>query len=383
MRRSKRRLSTRLRRTRRRLRRKVRRRIGKVYTKARRLKNNLSKRKLAKKYKKIIKKTVVRAKKVVKKTVAAAKKVTKKTISTAKKVRQKVHNVKKTAVKKAIILAKKTTWKDVASLTLDCIPIIGNAKAAYEATTGKDPITGRKLADWERSLTAAAILAGPVAKVGARGVKLAGKGTNELVTSLKKVASRVKNIKIPSIHLGEELATLGPAVGNEPTRLGDLFSKIKVKGKDTKNKKDNKADKGANTEITIKYDKQMPKREFERKANKLKELGDKGLLYKAQNPVPRNPAVTRAYRQDMIKRIWNQYGKINPEFGKKLIHRVTKRMQPDHVWELQLGGPDSAENLKFLDSFTNWNIGTRQIRPQIRKLPTGTKIKVDWGNIDE
>lgn len=46
----------------------------------------------------------------------------------------------------------------------------------------------------------------------------------------------------------------------------------------------------------------MPKREFEKKANKLKELGDQGLLYKAQNPVSRNPAVTREYRQDMIKR---------------------------------------------------------------------------------
>ncbi|WP_223868746.1 RHS repeat domain-containing protein [Paenibacillus sp. UASWS1643] len=89
------------------------------------------------------------------------------------------------------------------------------------------------------------------------------------------------------------------------------------------------------TEITLKYDSEMPKREFEKKASKLKELCDQGLLYKAQNPVSREPAVTRQYRQDMIKRIWNQYGQNNPEFGKKLIDRVTKRMQPDHVWELQ------------------------------------------------
>ncbi|ANY67522.1 hypothetical protein BBD42_14345 [Paenibacillus sp. BIHB 4019] len=50
--------------------------------------------------------------------------------------------------------------------------------------------------------------------------------------------------------------------------------------------------------------------------------------------------------------------------------------QPDHVWELQLGGPDTVKNLKFLDTFTNWHIGVKQIRPQIRDLPTGTKIKI-------
>lgn len=52
-------------------------------------------------------------------------------------------------------------------------------------------------------------------------------------------------------------------------------------------------------------------------------------------------------------------------------------MQPDHVWELQLGGPDNVKNLKFLDSFTNWHIGVKQIRPQIKDLPTGTKIKIN------
>ena len=120
----------------------------------------------------------------------------------------------------------------------------------------------------------------------------------------------------------------------------------------------------------------MPINEFNRKVNALKELGEQGVLYKAENPVLRDPSVTRAYRQDMIKRIWNQYGKTNPEFANKLIDRITTRMQPDHVWELQLGGPDTASNLKFLDSFTNWDIGTQQIRPQIRNLETGTQIKI-------
>ncbi|MCK4261155.1 MAG: hypothetical protein KAX49_19430, partial [Halanaerobiales bacterium] len=55
----------------------------------------------------------------------------------------------------------------------------------------------------------------------------------------------------------------------------------------------------------------MPINEFNRKVNALKQLADQDLLYKANNPVLRNPAITKAYRQDMIKRIWNQYGQNN------------------------------------------------------------------------
>ena len=51
-------------------------------------------------------------------------------------------------------------------------------------------------------------------------------------------------------------------------------------------------------------------------------------------------------------------------------------MQPDHIWELQLGGPDTAANLRFLDSNTNFDIGTRQIWPQIRNLQVGTRVRV-------
>lgn len=128
--------------------------------------------------------------------------------------------------------------------------------------------------------------------------------------------------------------------------------------------------------VTLRYVEGMPKQQFMRKATALQELGEQGQLVRAANPVARNPAITRAYRQDMIRRIWAQYGERNREFANRLIERVTRRMQPDHVWELQLGGPDAASNLRFLDSFTNWHVGTRQIRPQIRDLPVGTRIRI-------
>lgn len=100
------------------------------------------------------------------------------------------------------------------------------------------------------------------------------------------------------------------------------------------------------------------------------------MLRKAANPVSRDPAITKAYRQDMIKRIWNQYGKNNPELADRLIDRITNNMDVDHIWELQLNGPDCASNLRFLDRYTNHDIGTVQIRPQIRNLETGTEIKI-------
>lgn len=40
---------------------------------------------------------------------------------------------------------------------------------------------------------------------------------------------------------------------------------------------------------------------------------------------------------------------------------------------------DTTSNIRFLDLFTNWDIGTQQIRPQIRNLEIGTKIKIRMG----
>jgi hypothetical protein len=51
-------------------------------------------------------------------------------------------------------------------------------------------------------------------------------------------------------------------------------------------------------------------------------------------------------------------------------------MQPDHSWELQLGGPDTRENLRFLDALTNENIGRLQIWHQLKKLSVGTRGRI-------
>lgn len=50
-------------------------------------------------------------------------------------------------------------------------------------------------------------------------------------------------------------------------------------------------------------------------------------------------------------------------------------MNPDHVWELQLGGPGITDNLRMLDANTNQAIGG-QIRQQIMHLPDHSPISI-------
>ncbi|WP_308460799.1 DNRLRE domain-containing protein [Streptomyces sp. Ru71] len=133
-------------------------------------------------------------------------------------------------------------------------------------------------------------------------------------------------------------------------------------------------------EVTVRYQEGMSKTEFAKKAQALQKLGDEGALFKAPNPVARNSAVTKNYKGDLIRRVYDQYGSTNPEFADKLKDRILNRMDPDHVHELQLGGPDTADNLKMLDRFTNWHVGTQQIWPQIKNLDdfTPIKIRIEW-----
>ncbi|MBE1555931.1 pre-toxin TG domain-containing protein [Sporosarcina limicola] len=40
--------------------------------------------------------------------------------------------------------------REILSAVVDSIPVVWNVKEAVEVITGRDPITGRKLDDWER-----------------------------------------------------------------------------------------------------------------------------------------------------------------------------------------------------------------------------------------
>jgi RHS repeat-associated protein len=133
---------------------------------------------------------------------------------------------------------------------------------------------------------------------------------------------------------------------------------------------------GCPVDVTVKWEEGMPKSQFKLKADAMQKLSDDGKLYKAPNPVARDKNITAKYKSDLIKKVYAQYKDVNPSFADSMIKRV-RAMNPDHVWELQLGGPDAASNLHILDAGTNQKIGS-QIWAQIQNLPDKTPIRLHF-----
>jgi RHS repeat-associated protein len=129
-------------------------------------------------------------------------------------------------------------------------------------------------------------------------------------------------------------------------------------------------------DVTVTWLPGMPKGQFSAKTAALRELSDNGVLRKAPNPVARDSSITNKYKANLIARVFEQFGKNNPQFAASLRTRILTQMNPDHVWELQLGGPDVASNLHILDAFTNQRIGG-QIWGQIRGLADHTPIRIN------
>ncbi|WP_223556222.1 pre-toxin TG domain-containing protein [Lysinibacillus sphaericus] len=106
--------------------------IGKVFTKARKLLNMLPLWRLAMKIKWAVKKAALARKKTTKKS--------KKQSKTQAAVKQAKKNAKAAAKE-----YEKNQNAKLASMMANYIPVVGDIKAAYEMTTGKDLITGQKL----------------------------------------------------------------------------------------------------------------------------------------------------------------------------------------------------------------------------------------------
>ncbi|BAB07424.1 ribonuclease YeeF family protein [Halalkalibacterium halodurans] len=77
------------------------------------------------------------------------------------------------------------------SFLLDFAPFIGNAKAAQEASTGVDLITGQELDEWDRGIAAASIFLGGIGKVGGRTLKNIVKGSDNFAGATR-ISNRVE-----------------------------------------------------------------------------------------------------------------------------------------------------------------------------------------------
>jgi len=114
---------------------------------------------------------------------------------------------------------------------------------------------------------------------------------------------------------------------------------------------------------------------FDRKVRALQKLSDEGKLFKQANPVARDKKITADYKKRIRQKIFDKYWPHDKKMANALAARLRKQ-QPDHVWELQLGGADDVSNLKLLHGRTNWDVGG-QIWRQIMNLPDGTPIRIE------
>jgi hypothetical protein len=131
--------------------------------------------------------------------------------------------------------------------------------------------------------------------------------------------------------------------------------------------------------VTIKFDSKMSRKDFRTKADSLLRLSREGSLRKTA--VNRDPQITRDYRAQTIRRLAGrrrgnpvEQRRIAQKFsGRTSAERAGDGLDPDHVHELQLGGRDHADNLRWMDAYTNRTIGS-QIAGQLRGVPDGTPV---------
>jgi hypothetical protein len=131
--------------------------------------------------------------------------------------------------------------------------------------------------------------------------------------------------------------------------------------------------------VTIRFDSKMSKKDFRTKADSLRRLSREGKLRKT--PVKRDPQITRNYRGATIRKLAGRHRgnraeqrRIAQKFsGRTSANRAGDGLDPDHVHELQLGGRDHADNLRWMDAYTNRTIGS-QIAGQLRGVPDGTPV---------
>ncbi|WP_030160402.1 hypothetical protein [Glycomyces sp. NRRL B-16210] len=131
--------------------------------------------------------------------------------------------------------------------------------------------------------------------------------------------------------------------------------------------------------IELRRTRGMSKRTFDRKARALEKLGSEGKLVRHKVPKrkgqdgdyvnPRDRSVTSKHREETINRetakhtgdpaaqaeVRRKYAVMDPPKGSEGSKGMGQ--DPDHIHELQLGGPDNASNLSWEDAYTQRKIG--------------------------
>jgi len=137
--------------------------------------------------------------------------------------------------------------------------------------------------------------------------------------------------------------------------------------------------KDGEVRLEIRHKPGSDRRDYERKLTALQDLAARGKLVKTDGV--RNPAVTDRYRDGIIEQAEKQWGATDPSRVDR-VEKALKRLQVDHMHELQLGGLDHASGLSLIDGSINASFG-KQIQLQLAKVPVGTKITEVVEKVDE
>ncbi|HEX5598536.1 MAG TPA: hypothetical protein VFX61_21335 [Micromonosporaceae bacterium] len=132
-------------------------------------------------------------------------------------------------------------------------------------------------------------------------------------------------------------------------------------------------------------------KDFDRKARDLVRLGEQGKLRKTKPERPKvydrktgkSRSKTNIYRDRVIRKLTRDDRKYQK--NKTLVQRLyggkgpvsgpNQGLDPDHIHELQLGGSDTYDNFRLMDSWTNRELG-REISRALNDVPIGTPVTV-------
>jgi len=113
----------------------------------------------------------------------------------------------------------------------------------------------------------------------------------------------------------------------------------------------------ARASLKITFKAGLNRRDFLRKVKALQDLAKEGKLVKAANPVARNELLGGQYKDRLIKRAYEMFGRSDPAKFNSLKSKILS-MQADHIQDLQLSGLDDASNLWLLDRDVNRGVET-------------------------
>lgn len=121
--------------------------------------------------------------------------------------------------------------------------------------------------------------------------------------------------------------------------------------------------------IVLNRNPKHPKKDFEKKINKLMDLGKQGKLKKA---APNRHGLAQQQYRNQVQ---SEIDRITDPTQRKNLQDAFDSMDADHIHELQASGLDVSNNLWLLDGGVNSSVGA-QIMNRLKHLDPGDTFQI-------